>query len=43
MGWDADDLFASAGLVRALNGAVVIALSAATATLTDGRTFDRLG
>jgi hypothetical protein len=43
LGWDADDLFASAGLVRALNGAVVIALSAATATLTDGRTFDRLG
>ena len=42
-GWVADDLFGRHGLVLALNGAVVLTLTASTATLSDGRTFNRIG
>ena len=43
LGWDMDDIFAAAGLVRMLRGTTVVALSASTATLSDGRTYDRFG
>ncbi|WP_262299706.1 hypothetical protein [Microvirga sesbaniae] len=41
MGWQADDLFHSDGLVRTLRGARVITLTSTTASLSDGRTFER--
>jgi hypothetical protein len=41
MGWRSDDLFRADGLVLALRGHHVVKLTAATAILSEGRTFER--
>ena len=43
LGWGADDVFGARGLLRALDGSVVVSLSASAAILSDGRVLGRLG
>jgi hypothetical protein len=43
LGWNADNLFGPGGLIRALEGTRVAALSRGSARLSDGRTFVLFG
>ena len=43
LGWSVVGVFGASGLVRFLRGASVVSLSASTATLSDGRSFDLSG